>query len=70
MVICEGHKVQLWEATRCGEILPLPIPAIPTRGVDVIVVSQVVQVLYQATTEADLYMNKREPHRVLLPVLL
>ena len=60
MVICEGYKVQLWEATRCGEVLhPLPVLAIPARGVDVIIVGQVVQVLYQTTTEADLCMKEK-----------
>lgn len=59
MMICEGHKVQFWETPRGSQVThPLPILITPARGVDMAVVSQVVHVLYQTTTEADLQVGQ------------
>jgi len=55
MVVSEGDKVQFGESPR-GEhsCHGLAVLVVPARRVDVLVVSQVVQVLYQTTTETNL----------------
>ena len=55
MVIGERDKVQFGESPGCLHRADgLGVPLVPSRGIEVVILSQVVQIFNQTTTEADL----------------
>ena len=55
MVVGEGDKVQFGESPwRFHRVNGIGIFLVPSRGIDVVIIGQIVQVLYQTPTEAHL----------------
>lgn len=65
MVIRKRHKIELRKpsgGSQTGHSLPVLVA--PTSGIDVAVVSKVVEVLYQTTTEANLQRSNNNNNMV------